>query len=229
MFNAEKIKQAVGDTTYAKRLYQRWKRNGFEEKAVYDTLWKQHRLGTDNQVYKLYQNYVTWLDLHHPLNVDLGAKNMFASEKLTKAAENPAYANVLFGRWKRRGFTMINVRDQFKRMKITSEQPLYSVYNNYLAWLRIHYPKGDQPKTTDIAFLFNRDRINRAQKDAEFEIKLFAKWKSADFDENGVYNKLLTMSSSRKRVDDDLYAVYVRYLNWLEVNHPLPPLRNRRS
>ncbi|POM58479.1 Secreted RxLR effector peptide protein, partial [Phytophthora palmivora] len=168
MFKAKKIEQAIGDASYAKTLFRRWKRNGVDSDGAFKKLREMHKLETDDKVYKLYLNYLAWLEKHHPLGQDLGMKNMFDEAKISKAAKDPTYANNLFGRWKRNNFDMIKVRDQFKAMRITSGNPLYNVYTRYAAWLRIHHPKEGTEKLTPIKFLFDRTRIDRTLVDETF-------------------------------------------------------------
>ncbi|POM61164.1 Secreted RxLR effector peptide protein [Phytophthora palmivora] len=221
MFKAEKIEQAIGDASYAKTLFRRWKRNGVDSDGAFKKLREMHKLETDDKVYKLYLNYLAWLEKHHPLGQDLGMKNMFDEAKISKAAKDPTYANNLFGRWKRNNFDMIKVRDQFKAMRITSENPLYNVYTRYAAWLRIHHPKEGTKKLTSYEFLFDRTRIDRTLVDETFANNLFAKWKASGFDSDGVFKKFQDMGV---KYDDDLYKVYKNYYAWLEKYHPLPPL-----
>ncbi|POM64779.1 Secreted RxLR effector peptide protein [Phytophthora palmivora] len=221
MFKAEKIEQAIGDASYAKTLFRRWKRNKVDWEGAFKKLREMHNLKTDKNVYNLYVNYVAWLEKHHPLGQNLGMKNMFDKAKISKAAKDPTYANNLFGRWKRNNFDMIKVRDQFKAMRITSENPLYNVYTRYAAWLRIHHPKEGTKKLTSYEFLFDRTRIDRTLVDETFANKLFAKWKGRELDSEGVFSKFQTMGV---KYDDDLYKVYLNYRAWLEKYHPLPPL-----
>ncbi|POM70979.1 Secreted RxLR effector peptide protein [Phytophthora palmivora] len=221
MFKAEKIEQAIGDASYAKTLFQRWKRNGVDSDGAFKKLRVMHNLDTDKKVYKLYLNYRAWLEKHHPLGQNLGMKNMFDEAKISKAAKDPTYANNLFGRWKRNNFDMIKVRDQFKTMRITSENPLYNVYKGYVAWLRIHHPKEGTAKLTSMDFLFERTRLGRTLVDETFANKLFAKWKSRNYNSDYVFKKFQAMGV---KYDKELYQVYLKYHAWLEKYHPLPPL-----
>ncbi|POM64456.1 Secreted RxLR effector peptide protein [Phytophthora palmivora] len=216
MFNTEKIKQATGDSSYAKTLFQRWKRNGVDSDGAFKKLRVMYNLDTDKNVYNLYVNYFTWLEKHHPRGQDLGIKNMFDKAKISNAAKDSTYANNLFGRWKRNNFDMIKVRDQFKAMRITSGDPLYNVYTRYAAWLRIHHPK-EGTELTPIKFLFDRTRIDRTLVDETFANKLFAMWKASGFDSDDVFKKFQTMGVKN---DDDLYKVYKNHYTWLEKNHP---------
>ncbi|EEY53920.1 secreted RxLR effector peptide protein, putative [Phytophthora infestans T30-4] len=66
LFDIAKIKKALEDGTYAHVLYGRWKRYGFESDDVFKRF---QRMGVnkDDNLYQVYKNYVTWLNVHDPL------------------------------------------------------------------------------------------------------------------------------------------------------------------
>ncbi|KAK1930772.1 hypothetical protein P3T76_013729 [Phytophthora citrophthora] len=219
MFNAEKIEKALQDTTYAKTLFRRWKRYEVEHGAAFDKLIK-FNIGKDDKVYGLYTKYVTWLDKHHPLGVEVtGGANLFSKAKLDKAMKDPKYENTMFGRWKRHGFESDAAYNKLLAFNLASDAEVYKVYSKYVTWLNIHHPLAKTRKTTAKDFLFNADRIARAKKDPEFAETLFKKWKTSGLDEKPVYFKLWDMGL---KTDDDLYKLYTNFVKWLDTHYPLP-------
>nr|KAH7510197.1 RxLR effector protein SFI6 [Phytophthora ramorum] len=217
MFNTEKIKQAMADSNYAKTLFRRWKRNGFEGNDAFDKL-KAYNIGKDNSVYKLYTNYVTWLDTHHPLGVVTGDKKMFDETKLKKAMGDGTYANTLFGRWKRNGLDSDAVFARFQQMGVKKDNNLYKLYTDYFAWLQIHHPIPGSQKVSAKDFLFDSTRLNRAMKDTTFAEKLFAKWKTSGFDSDLVFTRFRALGS--KKGDNKLDKLYRNYYDWLQIHYP---------
>ncbi|GMF11890.1 unnamed protein product [Phytophthora lilii] len=96
----KKLKEALGDAKYAKRLFARWKRFGYDfDKTSLRKFPSRLKKEKDFQI--LYKQYAVWLDTHHPLQAVPGdAKKMFDIAKLDKAMGDATYANALFGRWK---------------------------------------------------------------------------------------------------------------------------------
>ncbi|KAL4129278.1 hypothetical protein PRIC2_005287 [Phytophthora ramorum] len=215
MFNTEKIKQAMADSNYAKTLFRRWKRNGFEGNDAFDKL-KAYNIGKDNNVYKLYTNYVTWLDTHHPLGVVTGDKKMFDETKLKKAMEDGTYANTLFGRWKRNRLDSDAVFARFQQMGVKKDNNLYKLYTDYFAWLQIHHPIPGSQKVSAKDFLFDSTRLNRAMKDTTFAEKLFAKWKTSGFDSDEVFTRFRALGS--KKGDNKLDKLCRNYYDWLQIH-----------
>ncbi|ETO86022.1 hypothetical protein F444_00414 [Phytophthora nicotianae P1976] len=66
LFDASRIDRAKSNSALAQRLFAKWKASGLDEGPVYQKLWIMG-LENDNAVYKLYTDYVLWLDKNFPL------------------------------------------------------------------------------------------------------------------------------------------------------------------
>ncbi|KAL4156433.1 hypothetical protein PRNP1_005464 [Phytophthora ramorum] len=216
MFNTEKIKQAMADSNYAKTLFRRWKRNGVEADGAFNKL-KAYNIGKDNNVFRLYKNYFTWLETHHPVGVVTGDKKMFDETKLKKAMGDGTYANTLFGRWKRNGLDSDAVFTRFQKMGVKKDNNLFKLYTDYFAWLKIHHPTPGSQKVSAKDFLFDSTRLNRAMKDKTYAEKLFAKWKTSGLDSDEVFTRFQKMGVKE---DNSLYKLYTDYFKWLEIHYP---------
>ncbi|KAH7472161.1 RxLR effector protein SFI6 [Phytophthora ramorum] len=216
MFSTKKIKQAMADPNYAKTLFRRWKRNGVEADGAFNKL-KAYNIDNDN-VFRLYKNYFTWLKTRHPVGVVTGDKKMFDETKLKKAMGDGTYANTLFGRWKRNGLDSDEVFTRFQKMGVKKDNNLYKLYTDYFAWLQIHHPIPGSQKVSAKDFLFDSTRLNRAMKDTTFAEKLFAKWKTSGLDSDPVFVKFRALGS--KKGDNKLDKLYRDYFKWLEIHYP---------
>nr|KAH7506864.1 hypothetical protein KRP22_1976 [Phytophthora ramorum] len=216
MFNTEKIKLAIADSKYAKTLFRRWKRYGFESDDAFKKL-TVHNLHKDDNVFQLYKNYLAWLETHHPLGIVTGDKKMFDRVKLQKAMGDGTYATTLFRRWKRNGIDSDGVFDRFKQLGVKKDNILYKLYTDYFAWLQIHHPTASSKKVLAKDFLFDSTRLNRAMEDKDFAGKLFAKWKTNGMDSDPVFKRFQKMGV---KTNDKLYQLYRDYFAWLQKNYP---------
>ncbi|GMF18892.1 unnamed protein product [Phytophthora lilii] len=205
----------------AKRLFARWKRFGYDDKML--TLKKfPARVNKKQDFLKPYKQYVAWLDTHHPLPAVPGAKNSFDEAKLEKAIGDATYANVLFGRWKRRGFELDDVFYKLKAMGMKDDDEFYKRYADYKVWLDIHHPlkkTKKTKKTTAIELLFNAGRLDRAMADSNFAERLFRKWKRSGYASNQVFRKFERMGFKTNK--NNIYSLYEKYFWWLEEHFPM--------
>lgn len=184
MFNAGKIKTAIGDAKYAKTLFQRWKRHGFDSDKAFKKL-NAHNIGKNDDVFKLYQTYFAWLQKHHPTD-GVGGKNMFAPAKLEKAKTDATYARTLFDRWKRHGLDSDDVFKKFQAMGVRNDDDLYRVYTTYFTWLNLHHPSSSKVSTNT---LFESARLKMAMEDPKLAERLFAKWKKGNWESDAVFKE----------------------------------------
>ncbi|KAG7386280.1 hypothetical protein PHYPSEUDO_000494 [Phytophthora pseudosyringae] len=216
IFNIEKLDEALVDANYAKTLFRRWKRYGVTEaKAIRQ--FQTNGFKIDDNAKWLFQAYKDYLGSPKAI------PNLFDTEKVYKASNNPTYANQLFGRWKRHGYDSDDVYTAFKKLYVNKDKKFVQVYEDYVVWLNIRYPLKKTKVTTADEFLFLSSRISRAETDEVFAARLFAKWKASELDEGSVYKNLLAVGL-KEDAGNAPFKVYQDYVKWL---HAMPAKATR--
>ncbi|EEY53922.1 secreted RxLR effector peptide protein, putative [Phytophthora infestans T30-4] len=142
LFDRAKIKKALEDGTYANVLYGRWKRYGFESDDVFKRF---QRMGVnkDDNLYQVYKNYVTWLNVHHPLKkstLTTPEAFLFYPSRIQRAKSDPAFAETLFAKWKSSGLDEGPVYKKLWDMGLKKDNAIYKLYTDYVLWLDKHFP-----------------------------------------------------------------------------------------
>ncbi|KAK1947144.1 hypothetical protein P3T76_001154 [Phytophthora citrophthora] len=145
LFSKTKLSKAMADSKYASTMFGRWKRHGFESDAVYTKL-LAFNLASDQNVYKTYTNYVSWLDLHHRLarTRKVASRNfLFNADELVRAKTDTSLARSIFSKWKTNGLDSRPVFLKLLEMglKPNGDDGLFRLYVNYVNWLNVHYHK----------------------------------------------------------------------------------------
>ncbi|KAJ8566300.1 hypothetical protein ON010_g6829 [Phytophthora cinnamomi] len=143
LFSKAKIDQALEDSKYAKTLFGRWKSHGYESDDVFTKLKTMGLKIGDGTLDKMYRNYLSWLNVHHPDNETIKlavGDDLFKESMLQRARGDDLYAESLFRAWKTKG---LDVPENLKSTLGNVDNTLLEKYNT---WLQTHFPR--KVKTT---------------------------------------------------------------------------------
>ncbi|OWY91542.1 RxLR effector protein, partial [Phytophthora megakarya] len=137
-----KVDLALENPAYANKLFERWKRYGFDSDYVLMYKFKHMKLGLKKKD-RIHKDYLAWLTIHHPLDTDIKLgplEFLFLQQRLDRAAVDTAYAEKLYKKWKTSGFDSDPVYNHFKGLGREKNANFVKVYEDYVRWLDVHYP-----------------------------------------------------------------------------------------
>ncbi|KAG3052726.1 hypothetical protein PI125_g26114 [Phytophthora idaei] len=130
------------DVTRAKELFGKWKSYGLECDNVFK---KFQTVGVrnDNDLYKVYLNYVAWLNTHYPFKETKLTSTqdfLFHPPRIKRAKSDSAFAEILFAKWNDSGLGELPVYNRLWKMGLGIDNAIYDMYKNYVFWLDKHFP-----------------------------------------------------------------------------------------
>ncbi|OWZ00261.1 RxLR effector protein [Phytophthora megakarya] len=143
LFPRAKIDKAIEHSAYAHKLFERWKRYGYDSDYVLLHKLKFMDVDRNKKKIRLHEDYVAWLRVHHPNATDkkLTSKEfLFVQQRLDRVAVDTAYAEKLHKKWKTSGFDSDPVYYHFKDLHRENDPNFVKVYEKYVTWLDQHYP-----------------------------------------------------------------------------------------
>ncbi|KAG3231056.1 hypothetical protein PI124_g23849 [Phytophthora idaei] len=142
LFDKAMIYGTLEDVTRAKELFGKWKSYGLECDNVFK---KFQTVGVrnDNDLYKVYLNYVAWLNTHYPFKETKLTSTqdfLFHPPRIKRAKSDSAFAEILFAKWNDSGLGELPVYNRLWKMGLGIDNAIYDMYKNYVFWLDKHFP-----------------------------------------------------------------------------------------